>query len=319
MPLAALALEGTTALLAAVLGALAAVTTAHRRDRARDRDRAEVSDLALNVDTGAGARQALCDEARALTGADAVQLQECDAQGDFTTGASSGEAPLLDGRPVRTASGVSAAIAAEPIRDGRRTLGMLLFVWRDDSRRGGARDRRLAGLFADRAASVLMRAAHEERLDRLAYLDGLTGLPNRRSLDEQLPRELARAERDDRPLSVAILDLDRFKAYNDTHGHPAGDRLLKRVAAGLAGSMRASDFCARYGGEEFALVMPSCTTESAREAIDRMRTAMPADQTYSAGVATWDGLETIDGLLKRADAALYQAKDAGRARTVAAA
>ena len=117
---------------------------------------------------------------------------------------------------------------------------------------------------------------------------------------------------------MSILDLDRFKAYNDQHGHPAGDRLLKRFAAVLAGHLRAGDLCARYGGEEFALVMPACTLESAADAIDRMRAAMPDGQTYSAGIASWDGLETVDALLARADAALYRAKDAGRARTIAA-
>lgn len=318
MPIAALGLEGTTPLIVA-LAALVALTVTYRRERARSREFAEASEFALNFETGTDARQLLCDEARALTGADAVQLQERDADGHLGAAATAGESPLLDGRPApATPSGVWASIAAEPVRDGRRILGVLVFVWRDDSRRGNARDRRMARLVARHAATVLTRAAHEERLDRLAHLDGLTGLPNRRSLDGLLPRELARAERDDRPLSVAILDLDRFKAYNDEHGHPAGDRLLKRVAAGLASCLRASDFCARYGGEEFAVVMPSCSAESALDAIDRMRAAMPSGQTYSAGVATWDGLETIDALVKRADGALYEAKEAGRARTIAA-
>ena len=318
------------ALLAAALGteataflaiALVALLVARRREREQAREFAEVSELALSLDTDGDAPALLCDEARALTGADAVQLQERDDDGRLAPEATSGEAPLVSADPTsvtRTASGVSASIAAEPVRDGNRLLGLLVFVWRDDSRRGGARDRRLAALVAHHAATVLTRAAHAERLDRLAYLDGLTGLPNRRSLDDHLPRELARAERESAPLAVAILDLDRFKAYNDQHGHPAGDRLLKRVAAGLAGCLRASDFCARYGGEEFALVMPSCTAESARGAIDRMRTAMPAGQSFSAGVAEWDGLETIDALLKRADTALYAAKEGGRARTIAA-
>ena len=319
MPITAVGLEGAAPLIAALIAAVVALTVAHRRERARSRELAEVSDFAINFETGADPLQLICDEARALTGADAVQLQERDDDGGLAGAAAAGEAPLLDGRSARaTPSGISASIAAEPIRDGRRMLGVLVFVWRDDSRRGNARDRRVAALVARHAAAVLIRAAREERLDRLAYLDGLTGLPNRRSLDDQLPRELARAERDDRPLSVAILDLDRFKAYNDEHGHPAGDRLLKRVAAGLTSCLRASDFCARYGGEEFALVMPACTAGSALDAVERMRAAMPAGQTYSAGVATWDGLETIDALLGRADAALYEAKEAGRARTVAA-
>ena len=330
MPLQTIALEIFTPATGLLGAALVALGVLHWRFRVRALELAEVSELALHLDTSRNARQLLCDAARTLSGADTVQLQEQDPDGRLVARATSGGGPLLganaggpggggeEGAAVALLAAASGSLVAEPVLDGHRALGLLVFMWQDDSRRGTRRDRRLSRLLAGHAATVLLRAEHEERLDRLAYLDALTGLPNRRALDDHLPREIARAERQNLPLTVAILDLDRFKSYNDQHGHPAGDRLLKRVAAGIAGSMRASDLAARYGGEEFALVMPSCTVESGTAAIDRMRDAMPAGQTFSAGVATWDGLETIDALLARADAALYEAKEAGRACTIAA-
>jgi diguanylate cyclase (GGDEF)-like protein len=112
-----------------------------------------------------------------------------------------------------------------------------------------------------------------------------------------------------------MFDLDHFKAYNDANGHPAGDRLLAAVAAAWAGCLRATDSLARYGGEEFALVAPGCSAEEAAALVDRLRAAVPGEVTCSAGVALWDGSESPDELLARADAALYAAKVAGRDQT----
>ena len=152
-------------------------------------------------------------------------------------------------------------------------------------------------------------------LEKLTRVDALTGIGNRRAFDEQLVRELKRAEREGTPVALAMFDFDHFKAYNDTHGHPAGDRLLSEVAAAWQGCLRATDSLARYGGEEFALIAPGCTEDDAIALVDRLRAAVTDDQTCSAGVALWDGAETPEALLARADAALYAAKLAGRDRT----
>ncbi len=182
--------------------------------------------------------------------------------------------------------------------------------------------------FAIPLAVVLLGAAwllnltlgHWERAEaevrRLAAIDSLTGLFNRRSWDEHLARELARARRERRPLSVVMIDLDHFKEFNDAHGHPAGDRLLAEAAAGWRTVIRATDVLARYGGEEFTLALPDCTAGDALTLVDRLRTVIPMGQTCSAGVACWDGREPGSSLVARADRALYQAKIQGRDRVV---
>jgi diguanylate cyclase (GGDEF)-like protein len=119
---------------------------------------------------------------------------------------------------------------------------------------------------------------------RLARTDSLTGVPNRRAWDEELPRELARAARSGRPVCMALLDLDHFKQYNDRHGHQAGDRFLKEAAAAWQAVVRRTDLVARYGGEEFAILLPDCGLDNALEIADRLRTAQP-EGTCSLGVA----------------------------------
>src|SRR3954451_17268572 len=115
-----------------------------------------------------------------------------------------------------------------------------------------------------------------------------------------------------------MLDLDCFKAFNDENGHPAGDRLLAETAAAWRPIMRETDTLARYGGEEFAVLLPHSDREAALVVVDRLLAAVPEGQTASAGIAAWDGGETADALLARADAALYEAKHAGLARAVMA-
>ncbi|MFY9616302.1 MAG: bifunctional diguanylate cyclase/phosphodiesterase [Candidatus Dormiibacterota bacterium] len=153
----------------------------------------------------------------------------------------------------------------------------------------------------------------------LADRDALTGLANRRRLDIELDRELARASRTETPLSVVILDLDNFKDFNDAMGHMEGDRHLQRSAAAWRTELRQGDMLARHGGEEFSVILPDCGPDNARLIADRLRSAVPHGQTVSAGVACWNGSETGSSLLGRADAALYEAKIAGRDRTVLAA
>ncbi|MCW2988756.1 MAG: putative Diguanylate cyclase [Solirubrobacterales bacterium] len=150
----------------------------------------------------------------------------------------------------------------------------------------------------------------------LARSDALTGLPNRRGLDEQLPREMARARRAESDLCLAIVDIDHFKAYNDANGHLAGDAVLRECAVAWDGVLRGEDTIVRFGGEEFLVVLPDCPLRQAAETVERLRQATPGGLTCSAGLACWDYAETTDDLVDRADSALYRAKAAGRNRLV---
>jgi diguanylate cyclase (GGDEF)-like protein len=173
-------------------------------------------------------------------------------------------------------------------------------------------------LVVTRMAQLLRQVERQSRKMReLARRDELTGLPNRRSWNEELPRTLERARRDDAPVSVALLDLDHFKRFNDSYGHPAGDRLLKEAAAAWHSAIREVDTLARYGGEEFILLLPDTGTEEAVQILERALAATPLGQTFSAGVATWNRTETSDELTARADTALYAAKANGRRQVLA--
>jgi diguanylate cyclase len=153
------------------------------------------------------------------------------------------------------------------------------------------------------------------RLEGLARTDALTGIPNRRVWDEELPRELERARRVGTPLCVAIIDLDHFKAYNDRYGHQAGDRVLKEAVGAWRTQVRSIDLLARYGGEEFVLLLPACALGDAIQIVERLRAVTPL-VTCSVGMASWDFLEGPDELVGRADRALYAAKAGGRNRHV---
>lgn len=178
--------------------------------------------------------------------------------------------------------------------------------------------RRIRDVAAQSAAIARERAELMATLAEVARTDDLTELPNRRAWDEALGRELARAGREATSLCVGLVDLDRFKRYNDHHGHQAGDRLLRQLAVAWGAELRATDVLTRYGGEEFALALPGCELGDARLLVERLRAATPEDQTCSAGLVRWDGSESAEALFARADRALYEAKEAGRDRIVAA-
>jgi diguanylate cyclase (GGDEF)-like protein len=154
--------------------------------------------------------------------------------------------------------------------------------------------------------------------------DPLTGLANRRAFDEDLVREAARAARSGAPLSVVVLDVDRFKAVNDTHGHSAGDAVLRAVAARAEAAIRAGDLLARIGGEEFAILLAGADLARAVEAAERIRAALAASPveaagralavTASFGCAALAPGEAPHALVARADACLYEAKRDGRDR-----
>jgi diguanylate cyclase (GGDEF)-like protein len=175
---------------------------------------------------------------------------------------------------------------------------------------------RLVAQVRDRVAEARQRG---NALEDLAFTDALTGLGNRRAWESWLDAAMSASRADGQPVCVAILDLDHFKAFNDTHGHPAGDALLAGAAVSWRRELRPTDILARYGGEEFAAVLPACSLEGAKVVVERIRAATPAGQTVSAGIAQWDGGEDGEALVTRADAALYAAKAAGRDRALAAA
>ena len=154
------------------------------------------------------------------------------------------------------------------------------------------------------------------RIRWLVRVDSLTGVANRRHLDAELPGIVASARRSGNSLSVLNMDLDFFKAYNDELGHHAGDRHLRQTAAAWEAQLRPGDLIARAGGEEFAAVLPGCDEDAALLVAERIRLATPNGQTCSVGIAIWDGSESSSELLDRADGALYEAKVAGRNRSV---
>jgi diguanylate cyclase (GGDEF)-like protein len=218
-------------------------------------------------------------------------------------------------RVVQTTGAIS--MHFEPVLRNEETVAVLVVGWNqqvDGTGRIAASMRMLAA----ETAMALERSDLLARLEESARTDDLTGLLNRRAWDEQLPREMARARRHSDPLCIAMLDLDFFKNYNDQRGHQAGDRLLKQAAGAWVAELRASDTLCRYGGEEFTVALPGCNLSNAKDIVERLRVAMPADQTVSAGVACWNGRESAEELVGRADAALYEAKRTGRDRLVTA-
>ncbi len=164
-----------------------------------------------------------------------------------------------------------------------------------------------------------------ERLNLLATTDGLTGVLNHRSFQEHLVIEIDRSWRSGEPLSIAFLDVDHFKAFNDKHGHQAGDNALRVVAATLVGACRTMDVVARYGGEEFAIIFPRTALSAAFETTERLRHAIERIQletgpiTASFGVATLGEVMSKEELINTADRAMYRSKTEGRNRTTMAA
>jgi two-component system cell cycle response regulator len=189
-------------------------------------------------------------------------------------------------------------------------------------------------LIARVRAAARTKALQEEILSRgrvmedLVYGDPLTRLHNRRFILGRLGSLVAGARRHERPLSIAMIDIDGFKSINDELGHAAGDAALVAVSGRMANRLRREDDLGRLGGEEFLAVLPDTQGQEAARVAEDLRDAVASKPmvveersrtvTVSVGWATWDGTETPDALLKRADRALYRAKDSGRNRVCAA-
>jgi diguanylate cyclase (GGDEF)-like protein len=192
---------------------------------------------------------------------------------------------------------------------------------------GELRARLRSGIRVLELQSGLLEA--QESLRRYASIDHLTGLWNRRMILEQLDRELNRVRRENRPLTVALVDIDRFKSINDTHGHSVGDAVLRDAAATIRVQLREYDFVGRYGGEEFLLLLPGCDEDDGRRIAERVRQRIEAVPTIigdlsipvtaSFGLATAHRSESLSSsTIEAADAALYRAKEGGRNRVEAA-
>ena len=309
---------------------------------------AAVGELARS-NVASEARAAICRAAARMAGADAAALLEPDASGtglrttasvgvdlvgemvQFTQAAASvrvfGTREPFFSEDVATDRAVRRAffrgrdlvsVYWVPIVQEDDAVGVITIGWKRKVAPPTERLERLMSLIAAEAGVAIERAALLDRLERMAHTDDLTGLINRRAWDLELEREVGRSRRNDDPLAVAMLDLDRFKAYNDRHGHQAGDRVLREAANAWRAVLRDTDLLARYGGEEFAVALPGCDLEQAGHLVNRLREVTPAGQSCSAGLAVWDGDESADELLGRADDALYEAKQTGRDRTVIA-
>ena len=185
----------------------------------------------------------------------------------------------------------------------------------------------MLGVIANQVAISLQNAHMYQALEEQATTDGLTGLVNHRTFQERFSAMLGRADRHKFPVSLILTDIDHFKKVNDTYGHPAGDEVLRRVAAILKASARKIDIVARYGGEEFAIVLEATDRAGARQLAERIRIEVaqqnfqsgkgPFKATLSLGVASYpeDARAKAD-LIAQADQSLYAAKHGGRNRTV---
>ena len=169
-----------------------------------------------------------------------------------------------------------------------------------------------------------VEAVYHEEIYRMMITDGLTGIANRRKLDEAMENEFLRAKRYGRPLSIAILDADHFKKVNDTHGHIVGDFVLKKLATLFQQNIRREELLGRYGGEEFVVVMPEVDSSGAFQLAEKLRKTVEGTVfksgeaelpvTISVGVATLGDEESVKAFLDTADQALYKSKEDGRNR-----
>ncbi|HEY8298012.1 MAG TPA: diguanylate cyclase [Candidatus Baltobacteraceae bacterium] len=237
------------------------------------------------------------------------------------------DAPPWNEDDARESAPWRAYFGAKLVVNGR-DFGALVFTSRMP-RTGGIADfdRDLIQLMALFVAAAIERARHAERIEQLAFYDALTGLPNRVLFDDRMSQTLAAAKRYDRSFAVMYLDLDEFKAVNDTYGHPVGDLVLKGVADRLLYSLRESDTIARFGGDEFVVLQPvingaADSADLARKLITAMQTPIAVNGVdhaihTSIGIARYphDGTTAAE-LMAGADAALYRAKHAGRNRWV---
>ncbi len=210
-----------------------------------------------------------------------------------------------------------------PIKSRDRLIGIIALGKKEADTLYSHEDLDLVMSLANQASTIIENAQLYSQAVTRANTDGLTGLYNHRHFHERLDHEIARGSRFGTTFSLIMLDIDLFKAYNDIHGHLAGDEILRRIAVCINTSVRSLDIAFRYGGEEFAIMLPEARLDDARKVAERIRKTIAARTsskappiTASLGIANWP----IDGVMKAeiiscADAALYRAKQTGRNRT----
>ena len=344
--------EWRRALIWLLASSVVAVTVQRLVEEIRQRAATQVAvaRIVRELPTSHDARQKVCDAVCDLSGARKAVLLEPDDRGNLVSTAMTGmNYAQLSLRIGREPSGAVIAMAAQeafffpdvddnpavasdfvhainacsaffqPVMHGREAVGVIGLFWTTPQRRLSDRVAAAVALMSAEAGVAIERADLLERLEEQAQTDALTGLPNRRMWNSELPREISRSKRAGKPLAIALVDLDFFKEYNDAHGHPAGDRLLKEAAAAWRSELRDVDLLARTGGDEFAVFLHECEVDRAIEVMDRMSAATPQGQSCSVGIAHWNGEEDFEALTARADAALYEAKGGGRGRAEVAA
>jgi diguanylate cyclase (GGDEF)-like protein len=205
--------------------------------------------------------------------------------------------------------GEPASLLFEPVSRGDEPTGVLVVGW-DEAIDADSVQAGLVALLAHEVAAAIERGDLLARMNDMASTDPLTGLPNRRAWDVRLRDTVL----DGGNVMLAMLDLDHFKLYNDTYGHPAGDRLLRETAAAWREELRVGDFLARVGGEEFAVLLPATNPGDAATVVERLRARVPYEQTCSAGIVACNADESAESLTARADEALYASKTSGRDR-----
>jgi diguanylate cyclase (GGDEF)-like protein len=202
-----------------------------------------------------------------------------------------------------------------PLLSGKKVLGVL-YLYLPAGTVVDESNRELLLSIGNQIGLAVDNARLYEETKRLSLHDPLTGLANRRGMEINLKHAIDLAERYRHPLTIAMLDIDFFKEYNDTHGHAAGDELLTRLARRIASSIRTSEQAVRYGGEEFLLIMPETGLDGAKAATERIRQEIgnELEITVSIGLAQFQPGSSQDELVKAADTALYLAKQKGRNR-----
>lgn len=211
-----------------------------------------------------------------------------------------------------------------PIRDSQgRVIGTFAFYFRKPRTEAALTfHQRLVDASAHLCTLALERERSRQRIRQLAFYDGLTGMPNRSLLQAKADQAIAAAARQEEPVAVLFIDLDRFKQVNDSLGHPAGDELLRQAADRMQSQLRASDIAGRLSGDEFVAVLPQCDADGAADIVERLQTLLAQPMTIantvltvsaSVGIAMFpsDGRD-METLLQRADMAMYQAKSSGR-------
>ncbi|MCC7534841.1 MAG: GGDEF domain-containing protein [Deltaproteobacteria bacterium] len=254
-----------------------------------------------------------------------LEGHEGEAVAMLGVGETVGELSLLDGSPVS-----ATVIATETTR--LLAIDEATFWRLTDASHAFAVNllMRLAARLRANNAAVSKSVVERRRYERAAMFDGLTGIHNRRWLDETLHRLVKRQRLSGGHLSVALIDIDHFKQFNDRFGHAAGDHVLSTVASLLARNLRPTDLVARFGGEEFVILFPDTLIDDAVTAAERVRLAAAAERlkmpdgtdlppvTISVGVAELGPSHDVTELLKIADLAMYSAKQSGRNRVVRA-